>query len=288
MPPVSLPAARVARPGEGELRVGQRAGESRVLAAYATSPLQLVVNRGAGPAVWAYVAGHGGGLVDGDAIALTVEIGAGARALLATQTSTKVYRRREDGAGATQRLRATVAPGALFASLPEPICCFARSRFVQELALEVADGGSLAICESLVAGRVASGERWAFERLEARLDLASGGRPLLRERTLLADDDGAPSIGARMGRFDALATLVLLGPLVAEQARARLEDPTAGLDGLVATRRGRAHVSASPLGDDGALIRIAAEDAETVAKCARAIFGFLAEPLGDDPFSRRP
>lgn len=282
---MSVPAT-AARAGEGRLEVARRDGQSRALGVYATTPLQLVVSRAAGPAVWAFAASHGGGLVDGDAIDLEIAVGEGARALVGTQASTKVYKRRAGGVGATQRLRGVVGPDALLAIVPEPVSCFADARFRQETRLELARGASLVLLEALVAGRVAAGERWAFDRYESALDVTVDGAPRLRERALLAPEDGP--IDARMGRFDAISTVVLLGPALAEHARALLLDPTAPFPPSRAPRGASAHVTASPLGEDGALVRVAARDAETLAKCHRGILAFLPRYLGDDPFARRP
>eukprot|EP00959_Pyramimonas_sp_CCMP1952_P170881 3570832-Pyramimonas_sp.AAC.1 len=59
-------------------------------------PLKLLIPRGAafGPACWAYVVTYGGGLCGGDRAGLRVDVRHGAACVLATQASTKVYKRR--------------------------------------------------------------------------------------------------------------------------------------------------------------------------------------------------
>jgi urease accessory protein len=270
--------------GAGRLVVARRGGESRVLSAFARTPLQLVVPRARGAAVWAFATNHGGGLVDGDDVALSVEVGDGACAFVTTQASTKVYRRRGDGRGASQRVDARVGEGGFLALVPDPVSCFAGARFEQRTTVDVAAGGALVLVEALVAGRVASGERWIFSRYDARLAISLGGVPLVHERLLLSPDDG--SIAARMGRFDAFATVVVLGDALAADARALLDDASSSRP----ARGDALQLSASPLGASGApgvSLRLAADGAETLSKRLRSILGFLPRHLGDDPFARK-
>ncbi|HEY2366660.1 MAG TPA: urease accessory protein UreD, partial [Polyangiaceae bacterium] len=69
--------------------VGDR---TAITSSRARAPLKLLTPKNHGDARWTFVATYGGGLVDGDAIALDVKVGPGASALLSTQASTKVYR----------------------------------------------------------------------------------------------------------------------------------------------------------------------------------------------------
>ena len=77
----------------------------------------------------------GGGLVGGDDIQLRADVTAGARALLTTQASTKVYRSERRS---RQSLTATVGANALLAVVPDPIVCFAARRLRAETALRPA------------------------------------------------------------------------------------------------------------------------------------------------------
>src|SRR5437667_8725834 len=98
MPPLALQDT-TAIPAPAELVAGtarmvfSRSGERTVLErVFASSPVKLFSSRSVGAACWVYSATLGGGLVGGDAVSMTIHVGAGACALLATQASTKVYR----------------------------------------------------------------------------------------------------------------------------------------------------------------------------------------------------
>ena len=116
-----------------EFRRRASGGKTVLGTAFAASPLRLLTPADHGDAAWVFLASLGGGLLDGDRIDLDVEVGDGASALLGTQASTKVYRSPPGGAGSSQRLSARVGAGALLAVVPDPVVCFADTRYEQTL-----------------------------------------------------------------------------------------------------------------------------------------------------------
>ena len=83
-----------AAPGSGRLVVTRVGARSVVTAAYATSPLRWLMPRNHGHAAWIFSSTFGGGLVDGDAlqISVAVEPAATATATDATATSARTTR----------------------------------------------------------------------------------------------------------------------------------------------------------------------------------------------------
>jgi urease accessory protein len=264
--------------GAGILHFAQVRGATVLTRAVAASPLRVLNPRSAGPSAWVYLATYGGGLVGGDSVDITIDVGAGAAALVATQASTKVYRSR---LGASQRLRAHAADGSLLVLLPDPVTAFAGSRYAQELDVGLDDAASLVLVDWLTAGRVASGERWQFDGYTSRTFVRRAGRLLLHDGVALGAEDG--SIAGRMNRFNCLATVVVSGPAVrAAAARLAGECGTAPL-----ARRADLLMSAAPLagGDDGVLLRLAGLSVEHVGGLLRRLLNFVPSLLGDDPWS---
>jgi urease accessory protein len=245
--------------------------------ARAESPLKLLFPNNHGVAQWVFTATYGGGLVDGDRIALGVEVTERAAAFLSTQSSTKVYR---SPRGASQALSARVAEGALLAVVPDPVACFAGARYAQTADVALAGDASLLFVDALTCGRAARGERWDFARYASRTTITRDGRPLATDATVLAPADG--ELRARMRRFDALATVLVFGPRVGSLREALL---AAGAD--PSAPRPDAIAAASPLGDDGAVLRIAGTSTAAVTRALRAALSPLAAMLGDDPFARK-
>jgi urease accessory protein len=289
-PPTPLPGfAAPPAAGQGVLEVARVAGASAVVGMRARAPLHLLVPRPRGAAVWAYAATFGGGLVAGDTIDLSVRVGPGARALLATQASTKIYR--SEGPPAHQNVAGSVEGGALLAVLPDAISCFTGAVYEQRQRFDLAPEGSLLLVDWLSAGRAARAERWRFSSYRSLTEIRVGGRLLVREALLLEDGPAGP-IEGHLGRFDSIAFIAIIGPLLAEGAAAvlaRIGAPTVRPAFSTASRRAggeRLLASASPLGG-GAVLRVAGESVEEVGAFIRNASEILPSLLGDDPWARK-
>jgi urease accessory protein len=256
-----------------------RSGSDTVLTrAFAMSPAKLIATKGRSATCWVYTATLGGGLVGGDAIRMRADVTAGARALLTTQASTKVYR---SPRRSRQTLTATLESRSLLAVVPDPIVCFAGADFVQSQRYDLHRDASLVLVDWMTSGRHATGERWVFSRYESRLDIRRDSLRVFFDGLVLEPDVDA--VHARMGRFDVLLTAILTGPLVAEAAKnlvSRLsEAPVAREADLV--------MSAATLRDGGAVLRMAGTSVEQMAHTLRACLSFLPPMVGDDIWSRK-
>jgi urease accessory protein len=260
------------------LEVARVGGRSVVVDRRAASPLRLLCPRNAGSAAWTYTSTFGGGLVDGDDVRLRVAVGAGASALVATQASTKAYPAPN---GVHQRLEATVGEEAILVLLSEPLVPFAGARVDSLLDLELAGDATVVTVESLAAGRVATGERWAAARCQTRVRVRRAGVTVLDDGLLL--DPAHGDVPARMGHFDVWANVILSGPRVRAAGAA-----------LLAHDRPRHRVTAdvpaielaSPF-EGGCLLRIAAASTAILSNRVREALLCVAPLLGDDPFTRR-
>jgi urease accessory protein len=258
---VSDVASAVIRPGRGRSDVHRARG---------AGPLRLLFPRAAGDAAWVVTSSLGGGLVDGDAVALEVSVDAGATAVITTQASTKVYK-----GSSQQRTRVVVAGDGTALVVPDPVVPYRDASFAQVTELELARDSTLVLCDVLTAGRVAYGERWSATRLDTLLRVSIDGTLVLHDRIVLAGD-----VAAHMQRFTAIATAILVGPRVRELAAAQLAALDRVLPGAPVI------VAGSPLAD-GALFRIAGEDVETVVKTTRDLLREACSRVGEDPWSRK-
>lgn len=260
------------------MRVTRAGAASVVTRARAASPLKLLTPRNRGGAAWIFTSTYGGGLVDGDAVRLDVDVEASASALLATQASTKIYRNRR---GVRSALHARVAADALLVALPDPVVCFAGSRYAQTQTCDLASGASLVFVDWMTSGRRARGERWAFTEYRSRFDLRVSGRLVCRDALTLAAADG--DLRERFGRFDVLATVVMAGPRFVEPCR-RLVDEASRRP---IERRGDRLVSIAPIDGVGTVARVAGRSVEDVGRAIREMLSFLPDVLGDDPWIRK-
>jgi urease accessory protein len=265
-------------PGVGVLSVTRHLERSVVNGAYATSPLRLLTPANHGRAAWIFTSSYGGGLVDGDRVCLDVEVCEGAAAFVSTQASTKVYRSPQ-GTGAT--LSARIAPDGLLVVAPDPVVCFAGSRYRQAQRFELAGSATLVAIDWLSSGRRAFGERWMFDAYETTLVIRRAGRLLVHDALALRAADG--SLVERLGRFDVLALVTMVGATL----RAEVAALVAAVDARPVERAADLLTAATALGEDGCVVRMAGTSVEHVRTAIRELLRFVPALLGDDPWARK-
>jgi urease accessory protein len=275
------PAAPSLLPGAALLRVEQVDGRSTVTRCQARSPARLLTPIHRGEAAWCYVPSFGGGLVAGDHLDLRVELGPGARAQLATQASTKVFKADGD-ACARQDLTAELAAGSLLVNLPAHVTIFRAARFRAHNRYQLEPGANLLALDWFSAGRGAydSQEVWAGAELATTTSVSWDQRERLREAIELAPAPGLPDPAQRMGPVRAMASVIVLGPLLEPV----LSAITAASAEPVRPEAELQH-SCSPL-PGGCLWRLAAQRVELLAQTLAQTLRPVAALLGDDPWRR--
>ncbi len=151
-----------------------------------------------------------GGVLAGDRLALDVEVEAGAIAQLTTTGATRLYRHRAGATDSEQRTCFRVGDGAMLEYLPDPLIPFARSRHTQRTEMELGLGSTLFWWEVIAPGRLASGERFAFERLQIGADVRVAGKQVMREDYVLEPQRTDLAAMARMFEYSHMVSLVAI------------------------------------------------------------------------------
>jgi len=337
--PASSPS-REARTGLAELTVERVRGRSTITGSSWRNPLRLLMPlvqehadaeprceglEVAGGCNWVYAVSYGGGLVGGDDLSLTVDVGDGCSAVLATQASGKVYRTRysEPQTVTRQALEATVGRGALLAILPDPVQVFSAARYAQRQRVALAAADSSVVCvDWLTAGRYSRGERWEFELYESSNEFRYQDNkeeqegeerpPFLVDALRLAPSRALPLREAFGERENVVCSVVAVGPRargVAEALRLAAAAVTAGGGDIVRGQRlrlteaeraahgelpafrGGLRISASELqpqkgGEGGGVVaRIVGQETEDVYALLGTVLRCLEPQLGGRPFS---
>jgi urease accessory protein UreH len=147
-----------------------------------------------------------GGVLAGDRLALEVEVAAGAAAQITTTGATRLYRHRAGAADSEQHAKFLVGDAALLEYLPDSVIPYAGSRHVQRTEIRLGRGSTLFWWEALAPGRLAAGERFAFESLRIQTEVHAGPRPVLREDYLLEARHKDLSAMARMAEYSHAAS----------------------------------------------------------------------------------
>src|SRR3954453_318503 len=130
-----------------------------------------------------------GGIAGGDRFDVDIAAGEGTRLTLTTAAAEKVYR--AAGVPAQLNIALTVASGAHLAWLPQETILFDRARIARRIDIDLEEGASLLLCEIVVFGRTAMGERMSEGGFVDRWRVRRGGRLILAETVRLDGDIGA-------------------------------------------------------------------------------------------------
>ncbi len=152
-----------------------------------------------------------GGLTGGDKLNVSVEAGAGARAIVTTQAAERIYRRSAGVAEIETNL--VVGSKASLEWLPQETIVFDRSALKRSLNADVAPDGRLLAVEAIVLGRTAMGESAKDIAISDTWRIRRGGKLVFADGLRLAGD--ATEImagGATGGGAVAVATLILVCP----------------------------------------------------------------------------
>jgi urease accessory protein len=129
-----------------------------------------------------------GGVAGGDRFDIAVSVGEGARLTLTTAAAEKVYRAAGEAAELNIHLKA--AAGAHLAWLPQETILFDQARVSRRIDIDLAENASLLLCEIVVFGRAAMGERMRHGSFVDRWRVRRGGRLLFAETVRLQGDIG--------------------------------------------------------------------------------------------------
>jgi len=218
-----------------------------------------------------------GGMLGGDRLTIDVEVGEGAHACLTTPSATRVYR--AVGAPAEQRVRLTLAPGAVAEWVPDHTIPSAGAALRQSLEVDAGDGASLVAVDAFASGRVARGEAWRFALLDSTLAVRDAGGSILHDRFVLHGGDDWRGLGLAEGR-PYFATVVVVGGRGLDAFVAELPATLADVRGATA--------GVARLPRRGALVRCLAADAPALADAVAAVWGLARRLLlGRPPLALR-
>lgn len=129
-----------------------------------------------------------GGVAGGDRFDIEIATGAGSSLAVTTAAAEKVYR--AAGPAAQLDISLSAAAGSHLAWLPQETILFDRARVSRRIDIDLAEDASLLLCEIVVCGRAAMGERMLSGEFVDRWRLRRGGRLVFAETVRLDGDIG--------------------------------------------------------------------------------------------------
>jgi urease accessory protein len=129
-----------------------------------------------------------GGVAGGDRFDIEIATGETARLTVTTAAAEKIYR--AEGAPAELNIALKAEARSHLAWLPQETILFDRARILRRIDIDLAEDASLLLCEIVVFGRAAMGERMSGGEFVDRWRLRRGGRLVFAETVRLDGDIG--------------------------------------------------------------------------------------------------
>jgi urease accessory protein len=129
-----------------------------------------------------------GGIAGGDRFDIDIAAAEGARLTVTTAAAEKVYR--AQGPAAQLNIALKAAEGSHLAWLPQETILFDQARVSRKIDIDLAETASLLLCEIVVFGRAAMGEKMLAGNFTDRWRVRRGGRLVFAETVRLDGDIG--------------------------------------------------------------------------------------------------
>ena len=129
-----------------------------------------------------------GGIAGGDRFDIDITTGEGSRLTVTTAAAEKVYR--AEGPSARLTIALKVEARSHLSWLPQETILFDRARVLRRIDIDLAESASLLLCEIVVFGRAAMGERMLHGEFVDRWRLRRGGRLAFAENVRLDGNIG--------------------------------------------------------------------------------------------------
>lgn len=151
-----------------------------------------------------------GGVAGGDRFDVEIAASEAARLTLTTAAAEKIYR--TAGTSAELNIRLQAGAGARLSWLPQETILFDRAKVRRHFDIELDETASLLLCEIVVFGRIAMGERMAQGEFVDRWRMRRGGRLVFAETVRLDGDIGAKLARAAVAKGGAAIGTALIVP----------------------------------------------------------------------------
>lgn len=234
--PKSGPAASAVKSPMGELELVAAVRGSRSVASHQYHRGALRVLRPhyldeSGQVCYVMV-NPGGAYLGADLFTVDVEVGAGAKLLLTTQSATKIYR--TPGSFAEQRMSLRLGEGAQLELSPDQLIAYREASYRQNTHILLRPSSSLVAAEVITPGWSPDGASFRYEELRLRNEIWVEGQDvaqlLLLDNLLIRPPLGDVTGMGFMEGFSHLGSLMVVDARVDQALADELHTLTAGYD----------------------------------------------------------
>ncbi|HEU5238208.1 MAG TPA: urease accessory protein UreD [Pyrinomonadaceae bacterium] len=150
-----------------------------------------------------------GGVLGGDRLDLSVEVGPRAVAQLTSTGAARIYRSRKNAEPALQKLQLRVEDDGFIEYLPDQLIPFTGSRYRQETRIELGANAGVFWWETVAPGRAARNEMFAYDLLQLKAWISALGRPIAIENIRIEPAKLSMFSLARLGGYKYFSTFYI-------------------------------------------------------------------------------
>jgi urease accessory protein len=230
---------------------------------------------------YVYIVSPSGGILERDRYQIDLKLGNNTYAHVTTQGATRIYKMEKNYA--SQIINIEVKEGGYFEYIPDQIIPFRKSRFYQEVILNVHDNATMIYSEVIVPGRVASGEAFEYDICYVKtIGKNHSGKTRFIDTVNLEPRKENFRVNGILGDFLVLGTIYII------TKEFFVNDLRYEIDQKIRVLHSRATVSCSfsilP-GRQGIIIRILGNSAEDVKKMIFKVIVIVRKRILDASFS---
>nr|WP_211879280.1 urease accessory protein UreD [Pseudarthrobacter albicanus] len=227
----------------------------------------------------------GGAYLGADLYTVDVEVEAGARLLLTTQSATKIYR--TPGSFAEQRMTLNLGEGAQLELAPDQLIAYREASYRQNTHITVHPASSLLMAEVVTPGWSPDGSSFKYEELRLRNEIhvsgVNGPELLALDNLLIRPPLGDVTGMGFMEGFSHLGSLIVVDPRVDQALADELHALTAGCDAYTGVS-----LTAKKSGTMGLVLRSLSNSTGELNHLLGACTGLLRERwYGQSPLNLR-
>lgn len=187
-------------------------GKSTAVRVLSQKPLRIIPTSSQSEEVRLILSSYGGGMVQGDYVALGVTCGENAHLYLGSQANNHIYKS-DKQTPSEQILMGEVRANACAVINPEPSVLHEQSLFTQSQVWNIKENGNLILVDWLHSGRSESGERYEFTQYKTTVEIQRDSRPVFIEKFQITPEEGL--LDARFGPYNLMMTIYCAGQATA-------------------------------------------------------------------------
>lgn len=158
---------------------------------------------------YVYIISPSGGILQGDRYRIDITLGNNTFAHVTTQGATRIYRMEKNYA--SQIINIRVEDEGYFEYIPDQIIPFRNSKFYQEVALKVHNNATMIYSEMIVAGRIASGEKFEYDICYIKTNAKDNlGKTRFIDTVKLEPKKRNSSFNKILSSFDVIGTIYIV------------------------------------------------------------------------------